>query len=75
MVSKRYNHQKDVQVRNLEFSMDWVFDESATRRRCTKLSPSAECRRYCGATTCASWRMVRPAWEDLYDVRAGLGDR
>ena len=28
-VAKRFNQQKSVQVRNLEFSLDWVFDEHA----------------------------------------------
>ena len=32
IVRKSYGVQKDVQVRNLEFSMDWVFDEDATQQ-------------------------------------------
>ena len=30
-VRKRYEVQQDIQVRNLEFSMEWVFDSDATQ--------------------------------------------
>lgn len=30
-ISRRFGQQKHVQVRNLEFSLDWVFDESASQ--------------------------------------------
>jgi DNA replication protein DnaC len=30
-VPRRFGQQKHVQVRNLEFSLDWVFDEDATQ--------------------------------------------
>ena len=33
VVSKRFGKQKSVQVRNLEFSLDWIFDVDATQEQ------------------------------------------
>ena len=31
VVNKRFGKQKSVQIRNLEFSLDWIFDIDATQ--------------------------------------------
>ena len=37
-VAKRFNQQKSVQVRNLEFSLDWIFDTDGQQEDVYELS-------------------------------------